>query len=323
MQQPIRVLLVDDYAPIRDYVRSALHRRPEFHVTAEASDGADAVRKAQQHQPGLILLDIGLPNINGIEAARRIREVSPLSRIILLTEMRSWSFAEEALHCGAGGYVVKSDMARELLPAIDAVLKGGKFVSSSLDTRALGDRPGLVRECRHEAGFFTDDHWLLDHAADFVSNTLKDGNSAIVLATEPHRNAILKRLVSSRHDLTNAIEQSRYIEVDADEALVTFMVAGQPDRQRFLNAFNTLLDRAAHASRGSQGRIAIFGECVQLLCARGNFGAALEMEHFGNHLFEHYDLHLLCGYSINCLHNGMGSHMFQEIRDAHTAVHFH
>src|SRR5439155_862233 len=88
--------------------------------------GLEAVRKAQQLHPDLILLDIGLPSLNGIEAARRIRELSPKSKILFISENRSWDIAEEALRIGAGGYVVKSDAAGELLPAVEAVLRDRK-----------------------------------------------------------------------------------------------------------------------------------------------------------------------------------------------------
>ena len=83
-------------------------------------------------QPDLILLDIGLPSLNGIEAARRIREVSSTSKILFVSENRSPDLAEEALNTGAGGYVVKSDAAGELLPAVKAVLEGRRFLSATL-----------------------------------------------------------------------------------------------------------------------------------------------------------------------------------------------
>jgi len=101
-------------------------------IICEVSDGLEAVQKAEELQPDLVLLDIGLPNLNGIEAARRIRELSPKSRILFVSEDRSWDIAGEALRTGANGYVVKSDAASELLPAVEAVLQGKQFVSSGL-----------------------------------------------------------------------------------------------------------------------------------------------------------------------------------------------
>jgi len=127
-----RILVVDDYEPWRRFVLTTLQKQPRLQVIGEAVDGLEAVQKAQQLQPDLILLDIGLPTLNGIEAARRIRELSPKSRNVFASENRSWDIAEEALNTGAGGYVVKSDAPSELLPAVKAVLEGKRFVSASL-----------------------------------------------------------------------------------------------------------------------------------------------------------------------------------------------
>ena len=128
----ISVLVVDDYEPWRRFASTALLKQPELRVIGEVSDGLEAVQQAQQLQPDLILLDVGLPTLNGIEAARRIREVSPSSKILFVSENRSPDIAEAALSTGARGYVVKSDAAGELLPAVKAVLDGKCFISASL-----------------------------------------------------------------------------------------------------------------------------------------------------------------------------------------------
>jgi DNA-binding NarL/FixJ family response regulator len=106
--------VVDDYEPWRRFVSTTLQKQPGLQIIGEAVDGLEAVQKAQQLQPDLILLDIGLPTLNGIEAARRIRELSPKSKILFVSDNRSWDIVEEALRTGAVGYVVNSDAAREL-----------------------------------------------------------------------------------------------------------------------------------------------------------------------------------------------------------------
>lgn len=128
----VRILVVDDYEPWRDFVSTTLRSQPELQIIGRVSDGLEAVQQAQQLQPDLILLDIGLPTLNGIEAARRIQELSPASKILFVSENRSSDVAEEALRTGAGGYVVKSDAVSELLPAIKLVLEGKRFISASL-----------------------------------------------------------------------------------------------------------------------------------------------------------------------------------------------
>ena len=124
---PVRVLVVDDFEPFRRLVLSMLQKQPELHIICEASDGSEAVQKAEELQPELILLDIGLPRLNGIEVARRIRKLSPGSRILFISQESSADLVREALATGARGYVVKADAGRELLTAVNIVLRHSKF----------------------------------------------------------------------------------------------------------------------------------------------------------------------------------------------------
>jgi DNA-binding NarL/FixJ family response regulator len=126
-----RTLVVEDFDNFRQFLCSALKQGTECEVVGEASDGLQAVLHAQKLQPDLILLDIGLPTLNGIEAARRIRKLSPNSKILFVTQNCSREIAQGALRTGANGYLLKSD-ATELLFAVETVLSGGQFVSSCL-----------------------------------------------------------------------------------------------------------------------------------------------------------------------------------------------
>ena len=126
------VLLVEDFGPFRALVSSLLREKPDFEVVSEASDGLEAVRCAEELDPDLILMDIGLPGLNGIEAARRIRELAPRSRIVFLTQEGSSEVVEEALSSGALGYVHKPRAGNDLFPAVAAVLEGNQFVSDGL-----------------------------------------------------------------------------------------------------------------------------------------------------------------------------------------------
>jgi len=120
--------VVEDSEPFRKFVCLLLRKRPEFAIVGEVADGLEAVHQAQQLQPDLILLDIGLPSLNGIEAARRIRKLSPESKILFASQQSSTDVVAEALGTGAQGYVVKTDAASELLGAVSAVLRGEQFV---------------------------------------------------------------------------------------------------------------------------------------------------------------------------------------------------
>jgi DNA-binding NarL/FixJ family response regulator len=123
-----RVLVVEDSEPFRRFFCSTLRERPELQLVGEVIDGIEAVERAEQVRPDLIVLDIGLPSLNGIEAARQIRKVSPNSKILFVSQESSTDVIEEALGTGARGYVVKTDAGSELLEAVDTVLRGGQFV---------------------------------------------------------------------------------------------------------------------------------------------------------------------------------------------------
>jgi len=134
---PMRVLVVEDFAPFLQVVRSTLAERPNVQVIGEVADGLEGVRKAELLEPDLVLLDIGLPMLNGIEAARQIRKLAPESKIIFLSQESSCEVVQEALNVGAWGYVVKNRTATDLLAAVDAVLEGRQFVSFGLSIQNL------------------------------------------------------------------------------------------------------------------------------------------------------------------------------------------
>jgi DNA-binding NarL/FixJ family response regulator len=127
----VRVLVVEDFEPFRKFVTSTVGGVRDLQIIGEVTDGLTAVLKAVELQPDLILLDIGLPILNGFEAARRIRKLVPDSKIIFFTDESSAEVAQEALSIGAWGYVTKTRAGTELLAAVEAVMSGKRFVSSA------------------------------------------------------------------------------------------------------------------------------------------------------------------------------------------------
>jgi DNA-binding NarL/FixJ family response regulator len=127
----LRVLVVEDFLPFRQFICSTLGKHPDLEVICEVSDGLEAVQRAEELKPDLILLDIGLPTLNGLEAAERIRELAPASKIIFLSQESSSDVVQKALNLGAWGYVVKTKAAIELLAAVEAVISEKQFVGST------------------------------------------------------------------------------------------------------------------------------------------------------------------------------------------------
>jgi len=128
-----RILVVEDHEPFRLYVSSTLQGQANAEIVGELGDGVQAVEQAKALQPDVIILDIGLPRLNGIEAARQIRKVASTTRIIFLTQESSPDVVKAAFDLGARGYVIKAQAGLELVAAVNAVSRGERFVSHGLD----------------------------------------------------------------------------------------------------------------------------------------------------------------------------------------------
>ena len=131
----VRILVVDDHEPFRRFLHLKLQQRPELQIVGEASDGLEGVQKAKDLQPDLILLDIGLPRLNGIEAAHRIMKFSPNANILFISQVNDAAVIAAAIGNGAKGFVRKLNVNRELLPAIEAVLREEHITSTGVTQR--------------------------------------------------------------------------------------------------------------------------------------------------------------------------------------------
>jgi CheY-like chemotaxis protein len=329
---------VDDFAPWRDLVLEKLRENHKLRVIGVASDGLEAVQKAEELQPDLILLDIGLPSLNGIEVARQIRKLSPKSKILFVSQESSADVVQGALGTGAQGYVLKSDAGRELLEGVNAVLRGEQFVSgrfaghdftgasdagashSFRSNAVVGPLQQDIKIAHHEVGFYSDDRKFFDDLTQFIGAALRGGNAAIVVAIESHRDSLLPRLQAYGLDVGAAIEQGRYIALDAADALPTFMLNGMPDPVRFMKVLGDLVATAAKAGKGENTRVAIFGEMCHLLWAQGNAEAAIQVEKLGNLLVKRYDVDILCGYMMKGFQREPERDTYKRICAEHSAV---
>jgi DNA-binding NarL/FixJ family response regulator len=316
----IRILIADDYADWRRRVRLLLQARPEWQVVAETSDGLEAVQKVEELKPDLIVLDIGLPKLNGIEAAGRIRQHSPSSKIVFLSQYNDRDLVRAALRTGALGVVHKTDAGGELLAAVDAVLRGKQFVSSSLKDCEFTDTSGEKAPHRHEVLFYSDDAVLLDGFTRFIAAALKAGNAAIVLATESHRNSLVLRLKAQGLDVDAATQQGTYIQLDVAKTLSTFMVNDMPDLARFFEVAGDSIHAAAKVAKGEHPRVVACGECSPLLWAEGKTDAAIRLEQLWDEVGTTFAVDILCGYALASFHGEEDEHGFQSICAEHSAV---
>jgi hypothetical protein len=244
---------------------------------------------------------------------------------------------EQALSTGAAGYVVKSDAGRELLLAVAAVVQGRHYLSSSLSRFALnqnGDHhagahalpkpkqalPEGESAGHHEAVFYSTDRQLLDHLSEFIANSLNAGNGAVVVATGAHREGLAQRLQASGVDVAAALQQGRFIAVDAAELLSTCMANGMIEANPFLEGFGELIRQAGSAAKTEHPRVAVFGEGPDLLWKQNNIAAAIQDEKLGNQLAKTYALDILCGYSLHNVRGVVAVDVLRQICAEHSVV---
>ena len=281
--QPFKILVVEDFEKFRRFVSSLLQPRAEFQVK-QASDGLEAVQKAEAIQPDLIILDISLPNLNGIEVARRVHKLAPSTKILFLSVESDADLVNEALSLGAG-YIHKPRASRDLLPAIETVLKGERFVSKGLE---FGADENTKAHHRHEILLCHDDAAISESLTHFVATALNAGNVAIVLATDSHRGSLLKKLRAQGVQIDAAIRQGTYISLDANKPT---------EPVEFLEAIRGLREAAAMAGN-KHPRVAFCGERAGRLWAEGKTEEAIQLEQLCDDLAKEHEVDILCVYPL-------------------------
>jgi DNA-binding NarL/FixJ family response regulator len=132
MMTPFRIFIADDHEVVRRGVRALLEAHPGWEVCGEAKDGREAVEKVKEANPDLVLIDVGMPNLNGLDAARQIITALPAVRVLVLTMHESEQVVREVLEVGARGFLLKSDAARDLIAAVEALQRRTTFFTSSV-----------------------------------------------------------------------------------------------------------------------------------------------------------------------------------------------
>lgn len=315
----IRVLIVDDYEPWLRVIKSTLQSQAGLDIVGEASDGLHAIAQARELRPDLIILDIGLPRLNGIEAARRIRALSPNSRILFVSQQSSPDLVQAALDTGAYGYVVKENAGSQLLPVVKAVLAGKQFVGAGLSPMVFVDTPytpgpngnsvnsskgrnmapSPFRKPGHVVQFYTDDASLLDGVSALFADALSIGESAMAVMTDSRRMGLEERLIARGIDVEESRTEGRLSILDAFETLDQFMDGGMPNRERFLLQFRSRIDCGQATALKSDRPLIGFGEMVSVLWSQQNYDAAIQLEELWNELALTYPLYVCCAYPLN------------------------
>ncbi|MGD0212046.1 MAG: ATP-binding protein [Terriglobales bacterium] len=172
----------------------------------------------------------------------------------------------------------------------------------------------------HSVQFYADSAFFLDEVSSYIGAALLAGDAAVVIATVAHRDGLVRRLQSRGLDTTRAIEEGRYIALDAADTLASFMLDRSPDAALFTETLGAVLTEAAAAACGKSPHIAAFGEMVALLWEQGNTEGAIQLEQLWNNLTSLYPMSLRCGYPISGFHRGDHADSFLRICGEHSHV---
>jgi DNA-binding NarL/FixJ family response regulator len=316
-----RVLVVVDFEPWRRHVTSTLGESVRWQVVGEAADGPEAIARAADLRPDLILLDVGLPTLNGIETARRILAHDPNVKILFVSEHQSWEVAEAALCTGARGYICKSDSGRELLPAMDAIVDGGRFVAERFGGRVEKRAPGASQTGRrHEAVYYSSDELMLDDWASTAEDALNAGAAFIVIAFDARLSRLHAMLQARGVDVARAVRDGRYISVTVPEVLSQWIVNGLLDETRFWSGATSIMLAAARASTAEHSRVVACGECAPSLCSQGDAEAAIRLEELWDDVATTYHLDVFCGYAADGCRCDDADGVLSRLRESHTAL---
>jgi DNA-binding NarL/FixJ family response regulator len=301
------VLIAEDHGLWREFIYSTLQQHSDEWNIHKVTDGPDAIQQARELQPGLIVLDIGLPTLSGIEAARRIRKVSPDSKILFVSQETSPALVREALGIG-DGYVAKMDAGHELLTAVAAILRGEQFVGERFADHDFACKKTPATRQEHVVYFYPDDDHLLNCLAELFRRALGAGDSIIAVTTREHRLGLVERLTAQGIDVSNAIEERRITLCDTSEELSRFMDADGPNKKLLEFQFEDMI-REKIAS--PTNRVVLFGEMVAVLWAQKKYHAAIQLEQLWNELTQIYPFYLCCAYPAR---------EFAENSDGHRAA---
>lgn len=313
------VLVVDDYEPWRQRVAAELAKSDRWRVAGECADGDEAVRQAAALRPDLIILDIGLKTVNGIEAARHILAADPSARILFLTGQYSPDVAEAALSLGARGYLLKAEAGGALLRAVEAVAAGARFISAGLPPDVV-DATSHSTNRHHVAVVHSSAAMLPVEYARFTGAALAQGRPVVIIAPRASLEHVHARLEHDGIAIGRAIDEGRYRAYDLSSELARLMPDGRYDRNRFRESGTRMLDDLAKAVPGL--RAAVCGEMAPHLWREGRTDAALDLEQLWDDLASASGADVLCPYCVDASRLVQGEHsVFREICSVHGAVH--
>jgi CheY-like chemotaxis protein len=316
-----RVILADDH---RSFLKSVSdHLKPRFEIVAETTDGRAALEAAASLDPDLIVLDIAMPKLNGIQTASELRRCGSRARIVFLTFYGDDDYVAAAFEAGAIGFVFKVRLQTDLIPALEHAYAGYRFVSPQ---GFVGRRPAPpVATWFQRAGgfhamqFYRDEHERLASATAYVTAALKAGAAVVYVDSVGHLRSLELSLEGLGVNPRDAIEQGQFVTLDVHRDVLPRILNGsKPDPAEMTALFNEVGKRIPASIPSNL--IAVAGEISPVLWAKGLLEAAFEVERLSDEFICARSASLFCTYPAECLHKVRHHEMIARSCRLHTTV---
>jgi CheY-like chemotaxis protein len=340
----VEIVIVDDRELFRRMVRSLLETQSDYHICGEAGDGIEAIEKVRQLRPDIVLMDINMPRMDGLEATRIIRREVPKSNVIIVTQNDAMVAREQARSVNAKGFVTKSDLTRDLFPTIEKfrrakpegyetntdrgriVRRGGAAVenNSGLDqTKSTAGQGepwcGLLNSAAprdHIVQLYQDQQFLNRAVCRFAAAAITNGEGVILVPTVAHWDAFRPRLESEGVDVKAAEKRGQLTVVDADNLLPTFMRDGMPDSPVFLGLAQSVVSQAR--GDGRYPKVRWWGEMVNILWERGDVAASMQLEDQFDQLAHEQDIAIFCSFLMDNFDGDVHARMLPRLGENHS-----
>jgi len=315
------VLVVDDYEPWRRRVAAELDKSSRWQIIGELEDGVDAVREARALKPDIILLDIGLKTLNGVEAARRVRADDPGARILMLTGQNSPDIAEVALGAGASGYLLKHEAGGKIVLAMEAVMAGAHFLSPGLPADVLdrSRKPSGASTHRHDAVFRSDEAGLVDDYARFAEAALAARQPVVAVAPRARLDKLQQRLESRGVPVAGHVRDGSYVAIEME--VETLMPDGRCDEDAIRRSAAEIVETATRNASPDR-RVAMCGEVAPQLWRSDRADETVRVERIWDEITRAMGIDLFCGYLVDAARVAEREYaVFRDICAAHRTVH--
>jgi two-component system nitrate/nitrite response regulator NarL len=205
----IRVLIVDDHAILRDGIRSLLERQGDIRVTGEASNGREAIEQIARCAPDIVLMDIAMPEMNGLEATQKIKELYPGVKVLILTQHDNREYTDPVLKAGASGYVLKRSGGKEVIHAIHQVYNQGAYLEASITRQVLDDYQHFEEKKDPEVPYLTEREW---EVLRLVVEGKNNKEIARIFSISPKTVSVHRSNIMTKLNTHNSFELMRYIQ---------------------------------------------------------------------------------------------------------------